>query len=142
MKSVIKRPRYKSNNRSHRPHQSNDGVAMADGNFEHEERLDYRPPRNRTVLQQHIDKYLNQAREAISSGDRVAAENFLQHADHFNRLLNEQKESRQHHEQKRQPHREPVQNQMNNQDQAGKDASAAEPTQTTKQEETTTDKDA
>ncbi|CAO4837100.1 MAG: hypothetical protein CNLJKLNK_00636 [Holosporales bacterium] len=141
MKSVIKRPRHKSNNRPHRPHQNND-VMTADGNFEHEERLDYRPPRNRTVLQQHIDKYLNQAREAISSGDRVAAENFLQHADHFNRLLNEQKEIRQQHEQKRQPYREPAQNQMNNHDQAGKDASTSGQIQTATQEETTDNKDA
>lgn len=142
MKSVIKRPRHKSNNRPHRQHQNNDAVSMGgEGNFEHEERLDYRPARNRTVLQQHIDKYLNQAREAISSGDRVAAENFLQHADHFNRLLNEQKEIRQHFEQKRQPHREHAQQTTSNQDAAQKESV------TTEQREdvstvTTIDKDA
>jgi hypothetical protein len=57
-----------------------------------EQRLDYRPPRNRTMLQQNVDKFLNQAREAMSSGDRSQSENYLQHADHFNRLLNEQKD--------------------------------------------------
>lgn len=103
MKTVMKRSRHRSNNRPHnnRPQQS-DSVMLNDGSYDHEERLDYRAPRNRALLQQHIDKYLNQAREAISSGDRVAAENFLQHADHFNRLLNEQKEYRQQVDQKRQ----------------------------------------
>ncbi len=57
-----------------------------------EQRLDYRPPRNRTMLQQNVDKFLNQAREAMSSGDRSQSANYLQHADHFNRLLNEQKD--------------------------------------------------
>lgn len=33
------------------------------------------------------DKYLNLARDAMSSGDRVEAENFLQHAEHYYRVL-------------------------------------------------------
>ncbi|MBM3617549.1 MAG: DUF4167 domain-containing protein [Alphaproteobacteria bacterium] len=33
------------------------------------------------------DKYLNLAREAMSQGDRIEAENFLQHADHYYRVL-------------------------------------------------------
>lgn len=103
MKTVMKRSRHRPNNRPHNNRQQqSDSVMLNDANFDHDERLDYRAPRNRAVLQQHIDKYLNQAREAISSGDRVAAENFLQHADHFNRLLNEQKEYRQQVDQKRQ----------------------------------------
>ncbi len=34
------------------------------------------------------EKYLALARDAGSSGDRVAAENYLQHADHYFRMLN------------------------------------------------------
>ena len=30
------------------------------------------------------------AREALSSGDKIMSENYLQHADHFSRLLNSQ----------------------------------------------------
>lgn len=33
-----------------------------------------------------IEKYIEYAREAISQGDRVKAENFYQHADHYCRL--------------------------------------------------------
>jgi hypothetical protein len=33
------------------------------------------------------DRYLEKAREALSFGDRVMAENFFQHADHYNRII-------------------------------------------------------
>lgn len=37
---------------------------------------------------QHIaEKYLQLARDAHSSGDRVMAENYLQHAEHYNRII-------------------------------------------------------
>ena len=41
----------------------------------------------RGTPQQIIDKYLTLARDAQTSGDRVTAENFLQHAEHYQRLL-------------------------------------------------------
>lgn len=41
----------------------------------------------RGTPQQVIDKYLSLARDAQLSGDRVTAENFLQHAEHYSRLL-------------------------------------------------------
>ena len=41
----------------------------------------------RGTPQQIIDKYLTLARDAQTSGDRVAAENFLQHAEHYQRIL-------------------------------------------------------
>ena len=34
-----------------------------------------------------IEKYNNLAREASSSGDKILSENYLQHADHFSRIL-------------------------------------------------------
>ncbi|HLS58339.1 MAG TPA: DUF4167 domain-containing protein, partial [Paracoccaceae bacterium] len=43
----------------------------------------------RGTPQQIIDKYLVLARDAQVSGDRVAAESFLQHAEHYTRLLGE-----------------------------------------------------
>jgi len=36
---------------------------------------------------QVLDKYLQLARDAGAAGDRIAAENFLQHADHYYRVL-------------------------------------------------------
>ncbi len=35
-----------------------------------------------------FEKYLALARDATSSGNRVAAENFYQHAEHYYRILN------------------------------------------------------
>jgi len=35
------------------------------------------------------DKYLGLARDALADGDRVMAENYFQHADHYLRVLNE-----------------------------------------------------
>ncbi|MCB1410722.1 MAG: DUF4167 domain-containing protein [Rhodobacteraceae bacterium] len=43
----------------------------------------------RGTPQQIIDKYTLLARDAQLSGDRVAAENFQQHAEHYTRMLNE-----------------------------------------------------
>ena len=40
-----------------------------------------------------IEKYSNLAREALSSGDKILSENYSQHADHFLRILQEQKMS-------------------------------------------------
>lgn len=45
--------------------------------------------RVRGTAQQIIEKYQSLARDASSSGDRVGSENYLQHADHYQRLLNE-----------------------------------------------------
>lgn len=53
--------------------------------------------RNRGNAQQLMDKYLTLARDAASQGDRIAAENFYQHADHYYRVVyarNEQQEAR------------------------------------------------
>lgn len=41
----------------------------------------------RGSAQQIADKYATLARDAQSSGDRVMAENYLQHAEHYNRLI-------------------------------------------------------
>ena len=35
------------------------------------------------------EKYLALARDAASSGDRIAAENYLQHAEHYFRIINQ-----------------------------------------------------
>ena len=43
--------------------------------------------RIRGTAQQIYDKYLTLARDATSGGDRVKAENYLQHAEHYFRVL-------------------------------------------------------
>lgn len=37
---------------------------------------------------QVLEKYLALARDANAAGDRIASENFLQHAEHYYRLIN------------------------------------------------------
>ncbi|SEM76182.1 DUF4167 domain-containing protein [Palleronia pelagia] len=72
----------------------------------------------RGTPQQIIDKYNQLTRDAQLSGDRVAAENFAQHAEHYTRMLAEaQREieaKREQHEQRQQNNN----NQNNNQNQS------------------------
>ena len=48
------------------------------------------PGRNNQNAAKLVDKYNNLAREALSSGDKILSENYLQHADHFSRILSSQ----------------------------------------------------
>ena len=52
------------------------------------------PGRNNHNASKLIEKYSDLAREASSSGDKILSENYLQHADHFTRVMNEQEASR------------------------------------------------
>jgi|TARA_B100000401_G_C52460492_1_gene556321 hypothetical protein len=47
------------------------------------------PGRNNHNAPKLIEKYNELAREASSNGDKILSENYLQHADHFTRVLNE-----------------------------------------------------
>ena len=47
------------------------------------------PGRNNHNAHKLIEKYNDLAREASSNGDKILSENYLQHADHFTRVLNE-----------------------------------------------------
>ena len=47
------------------------------------------PGRNNHNASKLIEKYNDLAREASSNGDKILSENYLQHADHFTRVLNE-----------------------------------------------------
>ena len=73
----FKRGRGRSNRR---PQAGSSRVSGKDGG--HQE------IRVRGNLQQILEKYLTLAREATSGGDRIAAENYYQHAEHYYRLLN------------------------------------------------------
>jgi len=48
--------------------------------------------RVRGTAQQIFERYVVLAREAASSGDRIAAENFYQHAEHYFRISNAHRE--------------------------------------------------
>ena len=55
-------------------------------------------PRNSFRSQQSaeklLEKYTALAKEAISSGDKTMGENYLQHADHFMRIVDEKNKNR------------------------------------------------
>ena len=52
------------------------------------------PGRNNHNAPKLIEKYNDLAREALSNGDKILSENYLQHADHFTRILNERESYR------------------------------------------------
>ena len=52
------------------------------------------PGRNNHNAPKLIEKYNDLAREALSNGDKILSENYLQHADHFTRIFNEREVSR------------------------------------------------
>lgn len=54
-------------------------------------RNNHGPRRNWPVAR---EKYLGQARDAMAAGDRVLAENYLQHADHCWRMMMEEGQNR------------------------------------------------
>ena len=82
--------RFKSNgDRNYRKRSSNGHKSHADYNSTSEFR--YRNAgRNNQNAAKLVDKYNNLAREALSSGDKILSENYLQHADHFSRILSMQ----------------------------------------------------
>ncbi len=45
---------------------------------------------------QVFERYVALAREAAASGDRIAAENFYQHAEHYFRIMNANGDANQH----------------------------------------------
>ena len=82
--------RFKSNgDRNYRKRSSNGHKSHGDLNSTSEFR--YRNAgRNNQNAAKLVDKYNNLAREALSSGDKILSENYLQHADHFSRILSMQ----------------------------------------------------
>ncbi|NHN88527.1 DUF4167 domain-containing protein [Acetobacter conturbans] len=58
--------------------------------------------RVRGTAQQLFEKYLQLGRDATSSGDRVTAEAYFQHAEHYFRILNAMNQAAQQAQQERQ----------------------------------------
>lgn len=67
------------------------------GGGSHRQTFDSNGPsvRIRGTASQINEKYLTMARDAASAGDRVLAESYLQHAEHYFRILNQDAEARQ-----------------------------------------------
>ena len=76
--------------RNDRNFKSNGDRQKFSSNFTNSENFKRKSPgRNNHNAPKLIEKYNDLAREASSNGDKILSENYLQHADHFTRILNE-----------------------------------------------------
>ena len=76
--------------RNTRNFKSNGDNSKFGSNFSNSDNFKRKAPgRNNHNAPKLIEKYNDLAREALSTGDKILSENYLQHADHFTRVLNE-----------------------------------------------------
>ena len=76
--------------RNTRNFKSNGDNSKFGSNFSNNDNFKRKAPgRNNHNAPKLIEKYNDLAREALSNGDKILSENYLQHADHFTRILNE-----------------------------------------------------
>ena len=93
---------FKNNNnrrnnfrRNTRSFKSNGDNSKFGSNFSNNDNFKRKVPgRNNHNAPKLIEKYNDLAREALSNGDKILSENYLQHADHFTRILNERESFR------------------------------------------------
>ena len=95
---------FRNNNNNHRRNnfrrnernfKSNSDRPKFGSNFSNNENFKRKVPgRNNHNAPKLIEKYNDLAREASSNGDKILSENYLQHADHFTRVLNERESIR------------------------------------------------
>ena len=82
--------RRNSFRRNIRNFKSNNDNSKFGSNFSNNENFKRKAPgRNNHNAPKLIEKYNDLAREALSNGDKILSENYLQHADHFLRRYNE-----------------------------------------------------
>ena len=84
----LRRNNFRRNDRNFK---SNGDRPKFGSNFSNNENFKRKvPSRNNHNAPKLIEKYNELAREANSNGDKILSENYLQHADHFTRILSEQ----------------------------------------------------
>ncbi len=87
--------RRNSFRRNSRNFKSNSDTNKFSTNFSNNDNFKRKAPgRNNHNAPKLIEKYNDLAREALSNGDKILSENYLQHADHFTRILNERENFR------------------------------------------------
>ena len=88
----IRRNNYR---RADRGFKSNGDRQKFSSNFSNNDNFKRKSPgRNNHNAAKLIEKYNDLAREASSNGDKILSENYLQHADHFTRILSERENFR------------------------------------------------
>ena len=93
---------FKNNNRRSRFKPNGDRSFRRNGNG-HKPNSDFsngssfkrrHPGKNNQNAAKLVEKYNDLAREALSNGDKILSENYLQHSEHFSRILLSQENSR------------------------------------------------
>ena len=88
----VRRNNFRRNDRNFK---SNADRPKFGSNYSNNENFKRKAPgRNNHNASKLIEKYNDLAREALSNGDKILSENYLQHADHFTRILNERESYR------------------------------------------------
>ena len=81
--------------RNERNFKSNSERQKFSSNFSNNDNFKRKAPgRNNHNAPKLIEKYNDLAREALSNGDKILSENYMQHADHFTRVLNDRENFR------------------------------------------------
>ena len=88
-KNNQRRNRFRSSGDRNFKKRNNNGHKLK-GDFNNSEFKRKNPGRNNQNAAKLIEKYNDLAREALSNGDKILSENYLQHSDHFSRILNSQ----------------------------------------------------
>jgi hypothetical protein len=84
-----RRNKFRTSNRNFRTNGSNIPSPGLKNNFQR-----MHSSGNNNNAPKLIEKYSNLAREALLNGDKMLSENYYQHADHFLRILQEQRMSK------------------------------------------------
>ena len=93
-KNNHRRNRFRSNNDRNFKKRNGNGHKLT-GDFNNNSEFKRKNPgRNNQNAAKLIEKYNDLAREALSNGDKILSENYLQHSDHFARILNTQEASK------------------------------------------------
>ena len=86
-----RRPNFRRNDRNFK---RNGESSKFRSNFSSNENFQRKiPGKNNHNAPKLIEKYIDLAREALASEDKILSENYFQHADHFTRILNEQEKN-------------------------------------------------
>ena len=94
-KNNYRRNRYRNN--GDRNFYKNDSDQKLNSDFSNNSNFRRRyPGRNIHNASKLVEKYTSLAKEALSAGDKTLSENYLQHADHFMRVIEDRNKNRIH----------------------------------------------
>ncbi len=92
-KNNIRRHRFRNNGDRNYIRNGNNQKLVSDFSNSSNFRRNY-PGKNNQNASKLIEKYTTLAKEALSNGDKILSENYLQHADHFVRVMGEKQKEK------------------------------------------------